>query len=429
MFFAYKINVDRDGFTPQRLLGRLDARGRIHLGWRQYVDAVEQGDTVFVYFTGRRLTPGIYCRAAVVEVDEDRRRVWLKIEEVDVDAPIADGATTRRVTALVSRSKRQVFALPEDAPTDCSAFEPGASSCASRGCDRCPLWRRLPRVLPGEGGRPDRLRAGVQSLAAGMWTVPPRSFLGGQAEQVVPEAKLATDLLRTFKVGEGGLAYAFAAAAHESLRGQTSARFDAVVPIPLSPEKIEAEELHRALVLAVQLSFLIKAPVCEALSLAVPVGKRAMLKEQKSVQQFEATYRASLRVDEQRLSRYKSVLLVDDVCTRGSTLSVAAEALRRAYPRLEVHAAVGALMAVKASASQASNLRVDGKTEEGSKKPVPRAKHAAARTRSEVEAHSRELAGWKVDDEWHAEVRCSCGRVFAAGSIRQAAAMHRDHLA
>jgi hypothetical protein len=359
MIFAYKINADRDGFTPQRLHERMDSRRRVHLGWRQYVDAVEEGDLVLVFFSGRGLASGIYCQALVTEVDSAARRVWLSVESIDVDVPLSDGSLTRRVALQVAQSKRQVFALPEDAPTACSAFEPGAASCANRQCDSCAMWGGLPRVLPENAGRPDRLGLAVTELSAGFWTVPPRSFLVNQPSTVVAESKLATALLRTFKSGEAGLAYTFAAAVHEALQASPEQRFDALVPIPLSPEKAEAQELHRARALAVQLSFLLKTPVREALSLAVPVGKRAMLKQQKKVQQFEAAYQDALRVDPRVLSRCKTVLLVDDVCTRGSTLTVAADALLATYPNLRVSAAVGAQMAVRASASGARNLLQD----------------------------------------------------------------------
>ena len=462
MLYAYKINSDYSGFTPPRLMDRLDGRGRIPLGWRQYIDAVEPGDTVFVFFTGRRVTPGIYCRAKVVEVNERHPsgpQVWLRMEQVDLAAPIADGATTRRIVHLISRSTRQVFAVPEESSTECSAFEPGAPSCASHECDACPLWRRLPRVLPGESGRPDRLTDSVKALASGVWTVPPRSFLEDQPRRVVAGARTATDLLRLFKAGESGLAYTLAAAAHEALLDEIVPRVSALVPIPLSPEKVDAKELHRAHALAVQLSLLVRAPVRQALSLASPVGKRAMLREQRSIQDFETAYREALVVDPMMLKSATTILLVDDVCTRGSTLSIAAEALISRYPRVQVYAAVGAQMAIKASASQASNLvendlanvspssgtgrpsaaidkaqvrRMPGtgqrSTAAGEIQPRPKPQRDRTVAMSGSSGpRTREFAGWKVNGEWHAEVRCSCGGIFVAASIRQAVALHNNH--
>ena len=50
--FLYKIWSRYDGFTPTRIPDRGDGRGRLILGWTRYIDVIEAGAEVWVYFYG-----------------------------------------------------------------------------------------------------------------------------------------------------------------------------------------------------------------------------------------------------------------------------------------------------------------------------------------------------------------------------------------
>ena len=73
------------------------------------------------------------------------------------------------------------------------------------------------------------------------------------------------------------------------------------------------------------------------------------------VSAFEAAYAAVLSADG-RLGKVGSVLLVDDVCTEGSTLGVCAEAIRELNPDIRVVAATAGQMTVKNAVKDATTL-------------------------------------------------------------------------
>ncbi len=356
MIYVYKVNTDYGGLRPSTLLNRLDSRGRIHLGWRQYADVVEPDDEVLVYFHGRSITPGAYFRCRADEVDLADKRVWLRILQGEPDRPLSDAQEARRLTTLVSQSRRQVFILEDDVPFDCSALQPGASSCATRACNHCEVWRLLPRVTPESLGRPERLDAVVATHSAGFWAVPPRSFALTEGAVVSREARWANAIVKSFKSGEKALAYTLAAGIHQALTDADVPRVDALVPIPLSPDKAEAGELDRARAVALQLSFLLRVPVKDVLKLKAAISKRALRNAGMTAGDFERAYKQRLEADRTQLSRARRVLIIDDVCTYGSTLGVAARALISAYPRLAVHTAAGAQMAIRATAAHAVGL-------------------------------------------------------------------------
>jgi hypothetical protein len=52
--FLFKINSGFDGFRPARIPDRLEPGGLLPLGWDRYIDAVDDGSEVWVYFRGPR---------------------------------------------------------------------------------------------------------------------------------------------------------------------------------------------------------------------------------------------------------------------------------------------------------------------------------------------------------------------------------------
>src|SRR5439155_26212947 len=136
------------------------------------------------------------------------------------------------------------------------------------------------------------------------------------------------------KSGDKNVAYPLALGVREVLKRQGEVRFDSIVPIPLSPDKTKAGELDRVTALARVLGELLDIRVSRALSLREPVSKR-QVEAKWGRFGFQAAYRRALEVDDV-LKKDRRILLVDDTCTRGSTLTVAFQEVRKVNPECEV---------------------------------------------------------------------------------------------
>ena len=343
MRFLYKIHSGYDGFRPSVIPERM-TDGRLVLGgWRHYIDAVEKGWECWVFFRGpHNFEDGVYVKGIVDAVDIARRQVRLRVREHDTDAPLTSPETSARVAEAVSTRYRQVFVWPEDwtvAP-DC-----GLAACADRRCDDCQTWDELPLIEPEHARAPGRLRSTVcEHLVPGHWIVPRRCY----ETRIAARVRELTTRFTAFKLGEMAYAYPFALAMFEQLRRRDLLQFDYVVPIPLSPDKARSGEVHRTRKLAAELGRLLAVPVREMLRLTEPVAKRRMQQlPGYTPYRFERKYREALRATVPDNAR--SVLLVDDVITRGSTVSQAIAAIREQRPDTEVAVATAGQMILKES--------------------------------------------------------------------------------
>jgi predicted amidophosphoribosyltransferase len=150
-----------------------------------------------------------------------------------------------------------------------------------------------------------------------------------------------------FKVGEDGYVYPLALGIFASLTQHDLLEYDAVVPIPLSPDKQAAGELHRTRALAREVARLLgRVPVREYLSLTEPVSKRRMLSARYSKSQFRQKYYRTLNVDSS-IRGVTNILLIDDVITEGLTVSCAVRRLREANPELDIVIASAGQMIIK----------------------------------------------------------------------------------
>jgi predicted amidophosphoribosyltransferase len=128
-------------------------------------------------------------------------------------------------------------------------------------------------------------------------------------------------------------------------RRDVDSDFDALIPIPLSPDKAANGEIHRTRLLATELGTLLEAPVVEALALTESISKRAMQREGR-LHEFEARYERALAVVE-NTSEFERVALIDDVSTRGGTLRVALQVLHASDPDLPVVPVTAAQMILR----------------------------------------------------------------------------------
>jgi predicted amidophosphoribosyltransferase len=349
--FLYKINSSYDGFRPSRIPERLDADGRLVLGWDRYIDAVEDGSEVWVYFKGpatHRFDHGVYVKGEVDHVDVAAGRVLLANIEYDTAEPLTDPQTSEQLAEAVATSYRQVFILPEELEpvAVCTVGDEGAPSCADRQCANCRTWRGFPVIGADDICWPERMDEGIEDFIPAYWVLPPRNFLYSEGRPVRKEIRQTSELFFRFKHGEAALAFPLALGMSAALCEQGAAAFDCIVPIPLSPEKEQAGEIHRTRLLGSELAGLVGAPLRELLSLERPISKRAMRQVGHNEQQFEADYRAALAIEHAGDSPDR-VLLLDDVCTKGSTLTAAFHVLQGAFPDLNVVAASAGQMTLR----------------------------------------------------------------------------------
>jgi hypothetical protein len=343
--FVYKINSSYDGFRPTRIPDRLEGK-RLELGWKTYIEVVELGDEIWVYFLGRhKFEPGIYARGIAEAIDYESRQLTLRVTKYAVDKPLTDPALTTKLAKLVAIRYRQVFVLPDELDVAPACTVSGtADSCKQRSCASCPNWKRLPIIDRGNLLVPHRLSGYVDRYAPGFWSIPSRSYLFRSSKLIRVGIRRTSELFYRFKTGEGALAFPLALAAHRALAKAQRLDFDAVVPVPLSPDKASAGELNRTLALARELGQLLDAPVRDKwLRLTKPVSKKRLrVQGGLSVAAFEQAYRDALEISPSVSGA--SLLIVDDVCTEGSTLRVCAEAL--SAPGRRIVAATAAQMAV-----------------------------------------------------------------------------------
>ncbi|MFH1465624.1 MAG: hypothetical protein ABIO70_14655 [Pseudomonadota bacterium] len=348
MRFLFKIHSGFDGFRPAVIRQRMTADGLVRLGWSRYFDDAEIGSEVWVYFHGpHKFEPGVYIRGRVRRRDAATLTVYLKPIEISTTRPLTDAAMSARVAAAVSKRYRQVFYFPPAlAPAPDCDLDTKRTTCADHRCEDCDRWKSFPRIGAGSFRNPVRLtNAPVVGFQAGWWVVPSRCYL--RNAEIPPSVHQASNLFYEFKVGAIELAFPLAAALVNELRSARALRFNAVVPIPLSPDKEAAREMHRTRELARCVSELTGAPVIEALSLTVPLSKRRFIAAGGTRAAFERKYTESLAVSD--LPAAGSILLLDDVATHGSTIACAARKIKQASPRLTIQAATAGQMIMKAT--------------------------------------------------------------------------------
>lgn len=330
MKFLYKIYSGYDGFAPARIPQRLLPSKVLRLSWSRYMDSVELGDEVWIYFHGpHAFRPGVYAKGFIQSKAPERAQANLRVREYATEAPLTDAATSERIAKAVAARGLQVFVYPEewDIPPLCMV-ESSAESCANRHCGSCPTWKRLPLIKECEYCLPPRLDGNVSEFVPAYWVIPSRCYLNYEGEAITLTVRQSSNLFYRFKTGIANLAYPLALGLYKALRKRGLIDFDAVVPIPLSPDKADAGEINRTGLLAKELAMLFGTTVASVLSLNKPISKHRLRTDLGlTAKQFERQYRQALTADPgaRALSR---ILLLDDVCTEGSTLRCAVQAIR-----------------------------------------------------------------------------------------------------
>ncbi len=252
--------------------------------------------------------------------------------------------TNRRRYALVCLKLCAFQPSPLDPPPTNPSHMPKTVTKLYCNCD---TWCNLQLIQPSAVSMPGRLAGRlITGFAPAYWVVPSRCYLH-QIGTIATPIRQTSQVFMRFKVGETQLAYILALGMHAVLVKRKLLAFDAVVPIPLSPEK--TKEVHRSNLLSKEVARLLRTRVAPLLSLNREISKhRLRTTLGLSAVQFEALYSSALVIDH-RVKRFNQILLVDDVCTEGSTLSCAIKGLRRVNPKLEITVATAGQMIVKAA--------------------------------------------------------------------------------
>jgi hypothetical protein len=350
--WLYKIWGGYDGFRPSQIEHRMLPGGALELGWAKYADAVVPGEEVWVWFyEGTRFTPGVYAKGVVKSIDPLAEQVVIDTQHWATTQPLTSPGENALLANIVAPRYRQVFVLPDtfrqfDA---CTATLPSAPSCAAHQCDYCSFWRRLPQISRRHVSTPDLLVGRISAFAPAYWVVAPRSFAWNASTRLLPGVRRTTEMFYRFKTGEASLAYPLAKGMAASLVRNNAADGDAIVPIPLSPDKVKAKEINRTRLLSDALSGLTQVPVVDALKLTTPIGKRVAINAGLSDAAFRTRYVEYLDVDASQLSEADRIILVDDVCTRGNTLFAVIRALRKQGIKAEISVSVAGQMTIRAA--------------------------------------------------------------------------------
>lgn len=343
MRYLYKINSAYNGFSPKRIPERLVDGRLLTLGWAKYLDAVHLGDEVWIVFIGNGFENGVYAQGLVAAIDTNTGSIQLRVRRFSTTTPMTDATTSAALLTTVSIRYRQVFLWPADRQVREACH---ASDCSERRCLACDVWGGIPQIDPAHYRAPTGLRG--TTVVPGYWIIPPRCFLYYNRRQPAPWNRRATDMFAAFKIGERRYAFPLAAGMDTALRVRGEGGFEGIVPIPLSPEKAAAGELDRTAILATELGRLNGARPRQLLSLDGPISKRRMQAQGFTPTQFMNRYRQLLRVDPE-IANMRRIVLLDDVITRGSTLSVAVAAIRTANPAIEIIVAAAGQMIIMAA--------------------------------------------------------------------------------
>jgi predicted amidophosphoribosyltransferase len=342
--FLYCVHTAIGGFDPRDLPARLVGRDRLALEWPGCASAPAPGDEVaIVVHASRGIREGVYVEGVVDSLDESAGQVVLRVDRLAAAQPLSEPTILPPGSRVRWGAYDEVFMLPDDsALVRVCALDSSASLGRRRKC-------HLPIVTARALAWPPRLSRSFTHYAPAFWVLAADAFLYQAERPVRAEVEAASGLCLRFKFGETALASALAIGIYEALSARVVGGFDCVTPIPLSPEKAAARRPHRARELALHVGELLGIELVELLSLETDISKGARRAvDGIPAAQFEAEYAERLKLDDvvRDVSR---LLVVDDICQEGSTLTAGLAAIRSANHHATAVAAVAGQMATRAA--------------------------------------------------------------------------------
>jgi len=234
-----------------------------------------------------------------------------------------------------SRRSPRIHLRPVDHATD-------------RRCQLCSSCAGIAKIGNNHCAWPTRLSRSLESFSPGLWVIPSRCYW--RHSEISDAIHHGSHLFYRFKAGHSSLAFPLALTMYEALKQQQALAVDCVVPIPLSPDKHSTGQINRTRILAQQLASLLGVAIADVLSLRGPISKRQFLSAGLSRCQFENRYHQLLQVDNS-IRQYGRILLLDDVCTQGSTLNCAFLRIRETHPPSQLTATTAGQMILKSVVS------------------------------------------------------------------------------
>lgn len=135
------------------------------------------------------------------------------------------------------------------------------------------------------------------------------------------------NLILAFKFGKARWLGIYLAQFLADTYSMNSYKCDLIVPIPLSPQRMKQRGYNQSEELSKRLSKLISLPYnTQILIKPLENAQQAKLSARERQENVKGVY----KVKNRSIVKGKSILLIDDVCTTGSTLSEAAKVLKGA---------------------------------------------------------------------------------------------------
>ncbi|MBA7606306.1 hypothetical protein ES703_13454 [subsurface metagenome] len=360
MKYLYIINSSFDGFTPEKIPKRL-INDHLIYNWREYFDNIEKKDEVFTYFYGTGVRRGIYLISRVVEIRRDKRVVGKVLFYSDNEPLIPSNEFESYKSRIINRPRGTIYAIPPSLHLKFDRFkrettiseieideEEDCHFCNQHKCENCDLFK--PRYLIKWDNEVDLTIPNILEFTSPYWVFPRQSHIIKVPINDHPFSRM----FYYFKSGYECYSMLFgngiinALKMHSRLR---KIRFDYIIGIPLSPNKIKNKELDRVAELCKVCSKKLKIDFLpEALSLTKSISRRSYKMSSKSVHDFVSDYSKFLQLNVPDLD-CKLILLIDDVITDGKTLNTTAELIQATYPKAQIYAASGGIMAKKRNLS------------------------------------------------------------------------------
>jgi hypothetical protein len=360
MKYLYKINSLYDGFTPQKIEERMEKGTFLTFNWREYFDEVEPGDVVFTYFIGSGVKKGVYLICKVSKI-MDNRKVLGRVLRYDQKEPlISPTEFAEYENAIITRPIGSVYVIPslldiafEDLrkKVTISEIEVGEVAncyrCETKNCSECSLLK--PNFLIKWENEVALKISLMEQVISPFWIIPRQSHWMKKTISEHPISRIWYD----FKSGYTAYAKLFAFGILKAMENDPrfNAQFDFVLGVPLSPEKKRNNELDRVSELCEILSSETKIPYLpEGLSLTANVTKGEYRRLGKTT--FGPDYYAALKLEFPTSLNDKTVLLIDDVVTDGTTFRIISRKIKDSYPDCHIFGAAAGIMAKVGNMSQ-----------------------------------------------------------------------------
>ncbi|MCR4779520.1 MAG: ComF family protein [Ruminiclostridium sp.] len=141
----------------------------------------------------------------------------------------------------------------------------------------------------------------------------------------VYDKKISPVILRLKRTDRGNSCYAFARGIKMALeRSGMTEGIDCIVPIPMSKKKLKERGYNQAELIARELSYMIGAPCSDVLVKVRDTAAQKSLGREDRAKNLKNAFSAAPGCND---VKGRSFLLIDDVCTTGSTFAEAASVL------------------------------------------------------------------------------------------------------